>query len=392
MRVVDVNDLYSPTGGGVRTYIDRKFSIMADLGHELTVIAPGRHDHVEERPGGGRIYWLRSPRLILDTNYRLLWGVKAIRRLLDELQPDVVETCTPWWPALAIRNWQGSAAKVYFAHNDNLNAYPHNWFGGFASHRQIERFFLWYTRWMKMMLAPYDAFLTNGPTLAKSFSARGFHVDAAMPLGIEKGYFSPDLRDERLREALLAQCGLPKEAHLLLGLGRHHNEKRWPMVIDAVEAAGASIPVGLVMFGDGPARARMEARIEGSPHIKLFRPVYDRHRLAQIVASCDALVHGSSNEPFGLVAHEALASGLPLIVPDRGGCSEIADPLYAETYRAGDGHACAAAILRMCVREPAILRAAARHAAARTRTDRDHAIELMEFYARLAEARRARAA
>ena len=54
MRIVDVNEFYSPTGGGVRTYVDRKMGILADLGHELIVVAPGREDRVEERPGGGR--------------------------------------------------------------------------------------------------------------------------------------------------------------------------------------------------------------------------------------------------------------------------------------------------------------------------------------------------
>ena len=39
MRIVDVNEFYSPTGGGVRTYLDRKMGLMADMGHELTVIA-----------------------------------------------------------------------------------------------------------------------------------------------------------------------------------------------------------------------------------------------------------------------------------------------------------------------------------------------------------------
>ena len=31
VRVVDVNEYYSPTGGGVRTYLDRKMEIMAEL-------------------------------------------------------------------------------------------------------------------------------------------------------------------------------------------------------------------------------------------------------------------------------------------------------------------------------------------------------------------------
>ncbi|MBT1595339.1 hypothetical protein, partial [Klebsiella pneumoniae] len=66
-------------------------------------------------------------------------------------------------------------------------------------------------------------------------------------------HFSPALRDEELRAGLLAQCGLPPSAHLLVGIGRHHREKRWPMVIDAVSRAGTDLPVGLVLLGQGMA-------------------------------------------------------------------------------------------------------------------------------------------
>ena len=59
MRIVDVNEFYSPTGGGVRTYIDRKMSIMADMGHELICIACGKEDRVEERAGGGKIIYIK---------------------------------------------------------------------------------------------------------------------------------------------------------------------------------------------------------------------------------------------------------------------------------------------------------------------------------------------
>jgi alpha-1,6-mannosyltransferase len=163
-------------------------------------------------------------------------------------------------------------------------------------------------------------------------------------------------------------------------------------VIDAVEAAGANMPVGLIMLGDGVERARLEKRIADSPHIRMFRPVYERVQFSRIVASCDALIHGSDAEPFGLVASEALASGLPLIVPDEGGCAELAEAPFAETYRARDARSAAAAIRRLFAREPAILRAASRHAASKVRTDRDHAVELMDYYAGLLDARRHRAA
>lgn len=393
MRIVDVNEFYSPTGGGVRTYIDRKIGIMSDLGHELIVLAAGTEDWIDDRPGGGRVHYVRSPKLPFDSNYGLFWDRDAVTRLLDDYDPDVVECSSPWRPAWFVGEWHGRAVKSFFMHNDNMAAYAQRWFEGVASHDRIERAFAWYTRYMARFLDLYDCVVTNGPALEKRLRARGLRIDAAMPLGIERGHFSPTFRDERLRQALLAQCGLPEDGLLLLGLGRHHPEKRWPMVIDAVERAGATLSVGLILLGQGVDTDRMEKRIAGSPHIRLFRPVYERERLARIMASCDALIHGSEAEPFGLVASEAMASGLPLIVPDTGGCAEVADPHCAELYTARDAIACAEAITRMKARDPAMLRRAAVVAAGLVRTDREHTIDLMAYYStQVAKKRRGQAA
>lgn len=380
MRIVDVNEYYSPTGGGVRTYLDRKMRIMAELGHELIVIAPFDEDRIEDRPDGGRIYWVKAPPLIVDRNYWLFKDMAPVIRLLDQLKPDVVETSSPWRPAWALSRWRGDALKVFFAHNDNIGAYPQRWLAPFASPDRIEQLFGWYTRYMNKFLEGFDTFVTNGPALAKRYRRRGTRVDAALPLGIDRNHFSPALRDEKLRAAMLAQLDLPPDGHLLIGLGRHHKEKRWPVVIDAVERAGAKLPVGLMLLGDGPQRSALERQIAGNTHIRLFRPIYDRERFSRIMASADALIHGSDQEPFGLVASEALASGLPLIVPNDGGCAEVADPLFAETYQGGDSKSAAAAIRRLFAREPSILRAAARHAAGHVLSDANHAAALIDFY------------
>lgn len=393
MRVVDVNEFYSPTGGGVRTYIDHKMTIMAELGHELIIIAPAKANSVEERPGGGKIYWVKAPTLVLDPNYGIFLRGGAIHALLDQLQPDVVEASSPWRPAVIVGEWQNdTAVKVFFAHSDNVGAYPLRWFEGLASPERIEEWFAWWTRYMAKFLANYDAFVTNGPALYKRHAERGLTVHAAMPLGIQRGFFSPDNRDEQLRTSLLEQVGLPPEAHLLLGMGRHHGEKRWPMVFDAVEMAGAEMPVGMILIGSGVHTSRLERRLKDSPHIKLFRPVYDRVRLARIMASADALIHGSDAEPFGLGCLEGVASGLPIIVPDEGGCAELAEPAFAEMYRARDPRSAADAIRRLFARDQTDLKAAAVAAANNVRTDRDHAEALMAYYQQLVDEKRARRA
>lgn len=392
MRIVDVNEFYSPTGGGVRTYIDRKMAIMAEMGHELICIACGRDkEHVEERVGGGKVIYLKSPGLPFDKNYGLFSKREPIWRLLDELDPDVVETSSVWRPAWIVGKWQGRALKSFFMHNDNIAVYPMRWLEGLAPPQQIEDACFIYAQYMNRFLGFYDTVVTNGPALEKRLKRRGVRVDLAMPLGIERSHFSPEMRDERLRAAILRQLDLPPEGHLLLGLGRHHGEKRWPMVVDAVERAGEKLPVGLMLIGTGPESKRIENRIAGSPHIKMFRPVYDRTALARIMASCDALIHGSETEPFGLVASESMAAGLPLIGPEEGGCAEVADPLTSELYHARDAADAALAIERLFAREPAILRKAAVVAAGRVRTDREHTIDLMNHYADLIAKRDGRA-
>lgn len=384
MRIVDVNEIYAPTGGGVRTYVDRKMSIVADMGHELIVVAPGREDREEERPGGGRVIWRRSPRQPFDSNYGLFWDAAPIHALLDRFEPDVVECCSPWRPAWIVGDWQPAGGrrvlKSYFAHGDNMEAYAKTYMERYATAANIERAFAWYDRYTARFLQRFDAVVTNGPALAKRLRRRGLRVDAALTLGIERHHFSPALRDEELRAGLLAQCGLPADAHLLVGIGRHHREKRWPLVIDAVRRAGTRRPVGLVLIGQGMSTALLQRAVGDSPHVRLFRPVYDRQRLARIMASADALIHGGSSEPFGLVAYEALACGAPMIVPDEGGAFEASAPGYAETFQAGSAEACAAAIDRFFARPQDELRAAAAAAARDVRSDEEHAAALIAHY------------
>ena len=105
------------------------------------------------------------------------------------------------------------------------------------------------------------------------------------------------------------------------------------------------------------------------------------------MASADALVHASEGEPFGLVAVEAVASGLPLIVPDSGGSAEAAVPGASLHYAARDQAALTAAILTFAAADRAAMRDVAVEASAHVRTDRDHARELIAFYEGLGSSR-----
>jgi alpha-1,6-mannosyltransferase len=379
MRVVDVAEFYSPTGGGVRTYIDRKIEAAAGLGHELFVIAPGPEDRFEARPGGGVIQ-IRAPRLPFDANYHMFWDAAPVHRQLETLAPDLVEASSPWRGAWIVANWPAPTPRAMFMHADPVASYPQRWLAPVASPEQIDRLFGWFWRYMRKTTERFDSIVTGGPWLADRLENQGVRGVTSIPLGINRDAFSPRRRDEGLRSALLRACGRPDDAKLVLGVGRFHPEKRWPMVIEAVSRAEADIPIGFVLIGDGIDRSRVIHAAAGKPHVHLLAPILDRDLLAAHLASADALVHGCESETFGLIPAEAMASGLPVVGPDRGGFAHLALPETSEIYRWGDAEAAAAAIRRLFSRDQASLKAAANNAAAHVRRDIDHFADLFAHY------------
>ncbi|PZR34742.1 glycosyltransferase [Caulobacter segnis] len=383
MRVVDVAEFYSPTGGGVRTYIDRKFEVAARLGHEVFVIAPGAQDSFEPRASGGVIQ-VRAPRLPFDANYRMFWDAGPVHRQLDALAPDLVEASSPWRGAAIVASWPTRTPRAMFVHADPVASYPQRWLAPVASPQRIDQLFGWFWSYLRRLTSRFDSVVTGGGWLADRLSGQRVRDVASVPLGIDRGAFSPSLRDEGLRSRLLAACGCSEEARLVLGVGRFHPEKRWPMMIEAVTRARDTAPLALVLIGDGIDRVRVARAAAGRPHVKILPPIHDRPLLAAHLASADILVHGCESETFGLVPAEAMASGVPVVGPDRGGFAHLAQPATSEVYRAGDLTAATDAIRRLLARDPVALRTAAVGAAPGVRQDVDHFADLFEHYRSIA--------
>lgn len=374
MRIVDVCAFYTPEGGGVRTYVDRKLAAAPAAGHEIVVLAPGREDRIEQRGDGAQIQWLASPRFPLDRRYGYFADAAQLHAALDRLAPDIVEVSSPWRSASIVADWPGNARRVMMMHADPLSAYAYRWFGKIAERRTIDRGFAWFWRHLRALDDKFDAVLCASGSLSERLTQGGLRRVVTNPMGVDPGIFSPALRDEALRARLLAKCALPPSATLLIGVGRHAPEKRWPMVIDAAMAAGGHAPVGLLLIGDGHGRGRIEREIADNPHIRLLSPIRDRPALARAMASADALIHGCEAETFCMVAAEARASGLPLIAPDAGGASDQARASGGLVYRAASSASAARAILRFAANP-------VRPAVDRVRTMDAHFAELFAFYA-----------
>jgi alpha-1,6-mannosyltransferase len=208
-----------------------------------------------------------------------------------------------------------------------------------------------------------DATFVAARWQAEKLRSHGVERVVQLPFGIERGTFGPERRSDEARRALLGP-GRDDWA-LLVGVGRFAVEKRWDVVLDAFVKVRESRRAVLVLFGDGPERARLEARVKGRDDVKLVGFERERSTLAAALASADALVHGCPYETFGLSIAEALASGLPIVVPDEGGAAEMFEGAAGEIYASLDVEDCAHAIARLLARDKAGLRAGALAASAK---------------------------
>ncbi|MBY8823273.1 glycosyltransferase [Sphingomonas colocasiae] len=377
MKIVDVCAFYSPRGGGVKTYVGQKLAIAERLEQDITILAPGDDDALVEFGPRARIQTIASPRFPLDRKYWYFNDERALHAALDRLAPDFVEASSPWRSPLMVANWRPEVPKALVMHADPLSAYAYRWLEPLVSRETIDRRFARYWHHLRQLGRLYDAVVCASEDLALRMKAGGVGNVVTVQMGVEAQRFSASKRSEKMRASLLAQCDLDPDATLLVAAGRLAPEKRLPMLVEAVTMAGLHRQLGLAIFGEGREDANILRSIGGNPHIRLFRPERDRERFAAILASADAFLHGCEAETFCMVAAEASASGIPVIVPDRGGAADFARGGMGLSYRAADHVDLVRAILAL----PDGLPARSGRRAARAMDD--HFAALFAIYQRL---------
>lgn len=383
MKIIDVAEFYTDEGGGVKTYINQKLQAASRLGYEMVIIAPRRKSGEEFRHGG-KIIWVQGPPLPLDPRYVILWRQKEVHRILDRENPDVVEGSSAWTGGRFAGNWKGNALKTFIFHQDPVAVYPQTFLGEIMKMDNVDRLFGFYWRYLNRLSRKFDATIVSGTWLRDRVKKFGLNNPITVPFGIDKAFFSPDRRNSKIRKKLLLDLNLDESDPLFICISRYHPEKRLSTIIDGFIEASESKKMGLIIFGSGPIKKWIEHKAGKSPYIKLMGFTSNRDELADILASSDYFVHGSGAETFGLVVAEAVCSGLPLVVPDRGGAVELAHPAFSETYETGNAHDLAAKLLAITSRDrSALCLSAAEAARTNISTVDEHFKNLFSLYEKL---------
>ena len=387
MRVADLTEFYAPTGG-VRNHLNTKGRVMRGAGHAHLVIAPGKRHFsgqlepaAPDAPGSARVLQLAGPTLPYDANYQLLWRLGGVRRALNEFQPDVLSLNSMYMStlALALLPRRNAPLRTIFWHADFIDTYLRSRLPERVPERVGDALFEPFWAAVRRVTNGSAATFAASRNQVDKLRAHGVERVQFVPFGIDRALFHRERRDSALRAELL---GAAPSARLLIGVGRLAGEKRWDVVIDAVQALGRSVPVRLVIFGEGPELERLRAQADPNV-VSLPGPLRDRERLASAMASGDLFVHGGAYETYGFSVAEAMASGLPVVVPNSGAVLDLIDPSSSETFVPGSSDSCRAALERVLVPDYARYRAAALSAASAVPDSNRQILALLAAYGEL---------
>ncbi|WP_375390457.1 glycosyltransferase [uncultured Sphingomonas sp.] len=312
LTLCDLTQSYSPTaGGGISTYLrEKRDYILARTPHHLVQIVPGPADRVT---GSGRhtLIEVAADMVRGSPDYRFILRVGAVRAILAEHRPDLIESLCPWvlpWAAIHHRRRFPGTALVAGYRTDFPNAHVKRVaFGLFGP--VIGRGFHWLS--LGYARATYQAFdwvYTLGEDARTALARLGIARTSVLPLGVDTELFSPARRDPAWR----AELGLPGNGPLLVYAGRIDNEKSADRLVSMFRRLPPGLGAAMVMVGDGKLRAPLIVAARDLPiAFPGFEP--ERTRLARALASGDIYVSAMANETFGISVLEAQAAGLPVV-------------------------------------------------------------------------------
>jgi glycosyltransferase involved in cell wall biosynthesis len=175
---------------------------------------------------------------------------------------------------------------------------------------------------------PSDRVMSGCTASCRIFERFGLRTVAWYHAGLDLGLFRPlGLPPSELR----SRFGLPTTGPLVLFTGRGGEDKSLPVLIEGFRHARAELPdAGLAIatiFDDERAMTRLRASAGSDDRVHFLRDVHGEHLVALYnAASLFVTVSTSRFETFGRSPLEAMACGIPVIVPRYNGFREHVPP------------------------------------------------------------------
>ncbi|WP_456370457.1 glycosyltransferase [Thermodesulfatator atlanticus] len=206
------------------------------------------------------------------------------------------------------------AGKVFklpisFTFHTDVPAYVYRYTENKSAYEAAWQFFTFFSNLCDKVLVPskvYAEKLKNMGVLP--------HKIKTFVRGVDTTLFDPNKKDPDFwTKELGKNLG---EKKIVLYVGRVSKEKNLDLFLKVARNFQDN---AFVIVGDGPYRPQLE---QAKPENVFFTGYMEGDKLARAYSSSDIFLFPSETETYGLVILEAMASGLPVIVSNKGAASE----------------------------------------------------------------------
>jgi alpha-1,6-mannosyltransferase len=347
MTTLHLTNAWHPASGGIRTFYTALMHAANRHGHRMRMVIPSDRTRVEAFGSHCRIYHVEAPRAPFSPSYRVLYPHRylfpgsMVHRILKDEQPDLIEICDKYTlPCLGGLMRVGMLPGIGFRSTvvnlscerveDGMTAYAMP----ARIARLCSRIFL---RWLYFPLADHHIAVSDYVASELKEVSNGHKVDRGVwlgPMGVDFEAFSPveshAACQEWYRWHLEDRVNGHRGSRLLVYAGRLAPEKNLPLLADlmAILSRSRHQDYRLLIAGDGSLRPALEDQFRrlAPGRTAFLGHVGSRPDLARLFAHCDLFVHPNPREPFGIGPLEAMASGLPVVLPNSGGVTMYACP------------------------------------------------------------------
>ncbi len=280
---------------------------LQQTGREVIVFAP---DTSPTSIAGSRVVPLPSLGIPVAPETRMALPNPMIASYLDAFKPDLIHLFSPvLLSANGMILGRQRGIPVVANYQTDLPGYAGDY--GLGLFTQLTR------DWLRFVHNSSHLTLVPSTYTMEQLRSWGYHRLRRWGRGVDNRRFSPSRRSDAVRARLLQ--GRDPDSLLCIYVGRLANEKRVDLLLEVARTPG----VALTIIGDGAMRGELETLFDGTgTH---FTGYLFGDELANAYAAADVFMFTGVRETFGQVVQEAHASGLPAVIINEGGITDLVE-------------------------------------------------------------------
>lgn len=306
-RVAVLTESFLPKVDGVSktTYLTVRY--LQETGREVLIFGP---DTSVPNIGNSEVVPLPSVSVPTATETRMALPIPYIAKRIQEFQPDLIHLASP-----ALMTVSGMVIGREL--NVPVVANYQTDLPGYAVHYGMPILEHPVRGWLRYLHNGCHINLVPSKMVGDSLKKHGFRRLRIWGRGVNIERFNPKNFSQEMRDKMLN--GRDPDSVLAIFVGRLANEKQVELLREVADVPGIS----LTIIGDGHMREEWETLFKGTgTH---FMGYMFKDELASAFVSADVFFFPGPNETFGQVVQEAMASGLPTVVTEKGAVGELVD-------------------------------------------------------------------